>query len=501
PARRRQIQARAMIGIGRRLLVPCRSADGDHVRAGNNGQMQVSWPAASPHVIAVGASTWDEQPAAYTNHGPRLDLSAPGGDMMTDANADGYPDGLLAETIMPGAPDTVGYYFAAGSSQAAALVSAAAIHLRAEGISAAQTTAVLQSGSRIWGDDWSTDAHGVGLLDVQRSLDALWATNSLSRLERSYHVVVMPWLAERDDGRQIQPRARVLLFNEDGEVRREGQTIRAVVSSEDQTQPASCTMRLLSADVGCELAGPWVDAVDASGDLNPMLWAFEVHSVEETLIRMAWRPQPAIVATDGLEVMLSALDGTGLSSSPLGFRWQASHDPRLGQIASGYTLTSLGAGFASSPIGVVFNDRWLAEHGSVETFEVSLDGTGLSSSPLGLLSLQRLTFSPTPESTRFSMLALDGTGLSSSPLGLTAFSTLGLGGDAFRGSLLGINGAALWLDSQTAPAVDLNGTALDGILREAGWVTDDGRDLATILRAQTAIDDAAQQHAPERYQP
>ena len=47
--------------------------------AGNEGVSQLAYPAASPAVISVGATTRDTCLAGYSNGGPRLDLVAPGG--------------------------------------------------------------------------------------------------------------------------------------------------------------------------------------------------------------------------------------------------------------------------------------------------------------------------------------------------------------------------------------------------------------------------------------
>ena len=50
-------------------------------------------------------------------------MLAPGGNVIRDANGDGAPEGILAQTFAPGDPTDFGYYFYAGTSQAAAEVS------------------------------------------------------------------------------------------------------------------------------------------------------------------------------------------------------------------------------------------------------------------------------------------------------------------------------------------------------------------------------------------
>jgi Subtilase family len=49
--------------------------------AGNEGASQVSYPAAAPGVLAVGASNAQREPCAFSNTGPQLALLAPGCDL------------------------------------------------------------------------------------------------------------------------------------------------------------------------------------------------------------------------------------------------------------------------------------------------------------------------------------------------------------------------------------------------------------------------------------
>ena len=70
--------------------------------AGNDGLDHISWPAASPRVVAVAASTPSSQRgltlAYYSNKGFGVDIVAPGG-MWGDANQDGQQDAIVSETI------------------------------------------------------------------------------------------------------------------------------------------------------------------------------------------------------------------------------------------------------------------------------------------------------------------------------------------------------------------------------------------------------------------
>jgi serine protease len=64
--------------------------------AGNDNSSQPSSPAAFDSVLSVGAVDLVKQRAPYSNFSPTVDLWAPGGDMGSDRNGDGFPDGVLS---------------------------------------------------------------------------------------------------------------------------------------------------------------------------------------------------------------------------------------------------------------------------------------------------------------------------------------------------------------------------------------------------------------------
>lgn len=57
--------------------------------AGNSGTGTVECPACDPNAISVAATTWRDVLASYSNFGPGLDISAPGGLCYSNTTADG----------------------------------------------------------------------------------------------------------------------------------------------------------------------------------------------------------------------------------------------------------------------------------------------------------------------------------------------------------------------------------------------------------------------------
>lgn len=139
--------------------------------SGNDGSGIVSWPAAAPAVIAVGAVQIDGERAPYSNYGPTLDLVAPGGNLRMDQDGDSRPDGVLQESLNPSDTTRYCYCYLAGTSMAAPQVSAVAAMLVGLGIAGpVEVERFLVDSAWDLGPLGRDDEYGVGLLDARAAV-------------------------------------------------------------------------------------------------------------------------------------------------------------------------------------------------------------------------------------------------------------------------------------------------------------------------------------------
>jgi serine protease len=138
---------------------------------GNDGYDVVSWPAAYPDVIAVGAVRRDLTRASYSNYGRDLDLVAPGGAGERVDDGRGPSDGVLAQTLI-GTDGRFCFCFTASTSAAAAQVSGVvALLVGAEpAIDRAAIRARLLSSARDLGAPGRDLEYGAGLVQAARAL-------------------------------------------------------------------------------------------------------------------------------------------------------------------------------------------------------------------------------------------------------------------------------------------------------------------------------------------
>lgn len=435
--------------------------------AGNRGSDAVTWPAASPHVIAVGAGHLvddddelyaGQSVAPYSNVSAAIDILAPGGNITADLDADGLPDGILAEAIDPANPSSTGLWVMAGTSQAAGMISGLAATLLANGVAPHDVAATLQYNGK-QGDP--AKGQGTGFIDI-------WNTTPQGGTVppgEDFHVTILPFLADEDDG-DVAPRARVTVFQDDGSLAL-GVHVFATL-----TGNADGVVQCWTGDDGtCILYGESIPSTDSAGQPSVFAWSYTVEAVS----RDTWifhRPSVAMTSHPGLDALVGGLRADEqLKDALLAWSWASGWDDDLGHVANGFGLSNNGSGLASLPLGVVLTPGAVNILGSLTASSVDangvavpvtaldLDGSGLASIPLGItLSQLRIAF-------------IDGTGLASLPLGFRPIDAHG-----GSGTLLRLNGE---------PSV-ITGTHLAAQIAAGGWRAD-GYDAASLIGSSTTL--------------
>lgn len=134
--------------------------------SGNDNFNGIAFPARFPECVAVGATNWSDQRASYSNFGPQLALSAPGGDI----NPLGTPYSFILSSYINGASTTT-YAFLAGTSMATPQAAGLAAVLYATGLTSPDAVLErLEQTADDLGAPGRDDAFGFGRINAYRAL-------------------------------------------------------------------------------------------------------------------------------------------------------------------------------------------------------------------------------------------------------------------------------------------------------------------------------------------
>jgi len=130
--------------------------------AGNSGSGSVACPACDVNAISVAATTWQDGLASYSQFGPGLDISAPGGSCYSNTT----PEGCIYSAYKGGA-----YAWLQGTSMAAPQVTGtAAIVASVTGLRGAALRARLLSSTDDLGPAGYDQSYGSGRLNSYRAV-------------------------------------------------------------------------------------------------------------------------------------------------------------------------------------------------------------------------------------------------------------------------------------------------------------------------------------------
>lgn len=150
--------------------------------AGNESRGRVGWPASNNGSIAVAAVDAMGERTWYSNWGKDLDVSAPGGDTRVDKNGDGYPDGVLQNTIRLQDPMSHDYMWLQGTSMASPHAAGVAALVVSRGVNhPAEVERIIKKTAHHPNKvEWDKE-YGAGVIDAVAAVDAAIESYAVER--------------------------------------------------------------------------------------------------------------------------------------------------------------------------------------------------------------------------------------------------------------------------------------------------------------------------------
>ncbi len=150
--------------------------------AGNESRGRVGWPASNNGSVAVAAVDAMGERTWYSNWGKDLDVSAPGGDTRVDKNGDGFPDGVLQNTIGLQDPMTNSYMWLQGTSMASPHAAGVAALVVSRGVNnPAEVERILKKTAHHPNKvEWDKE-YGAGVIDAVAAVDAAAESYAVER--------------------------------------------------------------------------------------------------------------------------------------------------------------------------------------------------------------------------------------------------------------------------------------------------------------------------------
>ena len=155
-------QAAMRYALTKEALPVCATGN-DDAKVGNGYAGGIGYPARFPECMAVGATSWSDTKASYSNYGAQIEISAPGG----DSNA----KGTAASFILAPLHSSNSYTWKTGTSMATPQVAGLAALLYATGMtSAAEVRArMIQTADDVEAPGWDNRT-GAGRINVYRAV-------------------------------------------------------------------------------------------------------------------------------------------------------------------------------------------------------------------------------------------------------------------------------------------------------------------------------------------